>query len=698
MRIWLRPLGLLALALLTLTPLLEAQRPELNYYRFNETSGVLTTDLATPGLTGVSAIVTNGANFNNNLQILGAGCVNTQPATGVPVQTNKKISAAGSWSIEIWAFEHDLTDPSALRYLFGEQTANSLRCFRGGIAGANNIAFRMTGMNDVFIANGSTYNAWNHLAFVYDSLANTVTPYLNGAPLPAVQQNNPLPIAGTAAAGWDIGGYNTNVPWYGLIDEFRFWDRALSAAEIAAQYNIQLKNNNDDVAVSAIVSPLGDQTGCNTLSSSETIQFEIENTGLNALPAGTTFSATYTINGGSPVTESFSTTTTSLTTAQREVFSFVTPANLAAIGNYTIDVSVAYALDLIVANDTNTRVASSGGATLITSFPWTETFDSLASDGTQVPPAGWRQDLTDGTGVDADWYFRSTATPTGGTGPATDRSGSGFYAYVEDDGNEATINLISPCLDLGAVTSPRVKFYVHSNNPQTPTGDNFVSLDIIAFPGGVVSTDVLGPLGPLGSAWTEYFIDIPAFSGQTVQLQFRGRTDGGAATNDIALDDVSVFNFVPGAGQAPRSGIAMLDINSANSPGLSSIQSLDNGPYTTRITGGERITFSFIGEANRPVVLLFGSLNVGAASYGAVGQLDIGGPVGTTGVPSGILLFGDGNQPSGFNVFFNTGPAGSSSIYFTMPFFPTGVLTTFQGILPWVGGVAISNAVEVTIY
>ncbi len=699
MRIRLRPFGLLvAMMLLAFSSVLEAQRPELYYYRFNETSGVTTNDLANPGLPGVTAIVTNGAVFNSNLQRLGAACVNTIPATGAPVQTNKVFTASGDWSVEIWAFDNDNSDPTALRYLFGDQTANSFRCFRGGIAGANNIAFRMTGMNDVIVPGGAPFATWAHLCFVNDSRARTVTPYLNGVALPAVPQTNALPILGTATSGLDIGGYNTAVPWRGLIDEFRFWNRALTPAEVAGQMNIQLKNEVNEMAVTSVTAPLSDQVGCSTFSAAETISFEIENTGTTAMAAGTTFQASYTINGGTPVTETFMTTTTSLTIGQKELFSFATPANLAAVGTYTIDVSIVYGPDLIPLNNANQRIASSGGENLVSTFPWIETFDSVTLNGSQLAPLGWRQDPADGAGADADWYFRNISTPTGGTGPSSDHTGGGYYAHVEDDGNFAAVNLISPCIDLSSLPNPRVKFFVHSNNPAFPTGENFLSLDVISFPGGTVTMDVLGPIGHIGTSWSEVFVDIPAFSGQIVQLRFRGRSDGGSNSHDIAIDDLAVFNYVPGTGQPPQAAIAVLDINAAQSPGLSGVGSLDNGPYTTTIPGGDIISFEMKGEANQPVVLLFGALNPAIASFPGIGQLDIGGPIDPmTGIPTLIQVFADGTIPMGFNPFFNTGPAAENSVYFTMPPFPSGPLTTFQGIYFWTGGVAISNAVEILI-
>jgi hypothetical protein len=75
-----------------------------------------------------------------------------------------------------------------------------------------------------------TSNAWYHVAATYD--ANAVTLYLNGLPL----TNNvigPVSIASTTASLRLSMDDNFNVPFPGMIDDARIYNRALSETEIA---------------------------------------------------------------------------------------------------------------------------------------------------------------------------------------------------------------------------------------------------------------------------------------------------------------------------------------------------------------------------------------------------------------------------------------------------------------------------------
>ena len=91
--------------------------------------------------------------------------------------------------------------------------------------------------------------------------------------------------------------------------------------------------------------------------------------------------------------------------------------------------------------------------TLITSYPYVETFDSGIGDWTQ------------GTGDDGNWSLNSGGTQSGGTGPSDDVTGGGNYFYTEAStnglGSNATVYLISPCFDLTSATNPYLSFNYH---------------------------------------------------------------------------------------------------------------------------------------------------------------------------------------------------------------------------------------------
>jgi len=78
------------------------------------------------------------------------------------------------------------------------------------------------------------------LTFVYDSSVPAVYAYLNGVLTVTQPQAGTLNITGTDAM--KVGAYGTSagMPAGALMDEFRFYDRALDAAEVAATWNITI--------------------------------------------------------------------------------------------------------------------------------------------------------------------------------------------------------------------------------------------------------------------------------------------------------------------------------------------------------------------------------------------------------------------------------------------------------------------------
>ena len=156
-------------------------------------------------------------------------------------------------------------------------------------------------------------------------------------------------------------------------------------------------------------------------------------------------------------------------------------------------------------------------------------------------------------------------------------------------------------------------------------------------------------------------------------------------------------------GQSPRPPISVLDINnSVNVEGRSPQvynSYLQNGPYFAKATPGGPLNFLFSGFPNNALLLLFGPMNLGAASYGPTGQLDIGGPVDpSTGIPVGIQIVASGFQLTNpIDAFMTTGTTGTNMVTFTTPPFPPGVLGTMQTVTPTSTGIAISNAVQLII-
>ena len=99
--------------------------------------------------------------------------------------------------------------------------------------------------------------AWHHLAFVYDHTTSKLATYVDGHALTGLSNDatgvltGPLNLTPTSVSNMVIGGWNKHVAidgptdsWIdsfpGLIDQFRLYNKALSAADILALYNSKL--------------------------------------------------------------------------------------------------------------------------------------------------------------------------------------------------------------------------------------------------------------------------------------------------------------------------------------------------------------------------------------------------------------------------------------------------------------------------
>lgn len=103
----------------------------------------------------------------------------------------------------------------------------------------------------------------------------------------------------------------------------------------------------------AVVQAINPSSGCG-LSIAEIVSVEIKNLGLDTIFS---MNISYSINGGTPVTELWNDT---LTVGQTTIFDFTTPADLSGIGTYTIFYEVDLVEDAMDFNDTLTYTISTG--------------------------------------------------------------------------------------------------------------------------------------------------------------------------------------------------------------------------------------------------------------------------------------------------------------------------------------------------
>lgn len=242
--------------------------PEILYYKFNDT-GVSVKNYASSPPTGTSTATINGAIKQGSKGICSSrALVGTGNSSSTDyVDTKWTPSLTGSWTIAFWC--KNLDSSTTLYYLFGENTASSFRCFSGGVAGAGNLLLRGP-VTDVLVTGGASKNA-NFIAFVYDSVAGYIYAYKNGSLNNSVAQSA-INISGTG--NFKVGGYatNTGLNKDGLIDEFRFYKKALSSKDVSGlMYSSSTYGSLTKQSLCSFTGPSGKHTWNRTGTYKDTI-------------------------------------------------------------------------------------------------------------------------------------------------------------------------------------------------------------------------------------------------------------------------------------------------------------------------------------------------------------------------------------------------------------------------------------------
>lgn len=165
------------------------------------------------------------------------------------------------------------------------------------------------------------------------------------------------------------------------------------------------------------------------------------------------------------------------------------------------------------------------------SYIFTEDFDSN-------PPSGWT-----GTGFDGsngNWDIAAGGANSFGTGPSTSFSGGTHLEYEASGNSTAIASAISPVIDLSSATDgAELSFYLHAfgadmgtlnvNIGNSPTGP---FTNIYTWSGDLQTADT--------DAWVPVGVNLDAYLGQVVYLEF---SYGGAGTGfegDLSIDLVRV--------------------------------------------------------------------------------------------------------------------------------------------------------------
>lgn len=203
--------------------------PELMYYRFDVPGTTVPNEASSP--VGTNPAPVTGLTIGGTGQF-GTGLQGNAGATASNrVNPEWTGTHTGSWTISFWM---NVPTPPTTRYMFGNTTGNgTFRCFIGGAANG----IRLTGGVPSVTLDMPSWNATGAkvITYVYDQSAGTVSGYINGIFQASVTPGASYPLVGT---NFVVGSQGTSID--GTMDEFRMYNRALTAAEVASFWNTPL--------------------------------------------------------------------------------------------------------------------------------------------------------------------------------------------------------------------------------------------------------------------------------------------------------------------------------------------------------------------------------------------------------------------------------------------------------------------------
>ena len=260
---------------------LDAQVPQALYFKFNEGVGTNAFNSASPGQ-GSNPVAMHVSHTWNPAGRFGAALSGNGTAGGV-MQTNwlNNLPSTQSWTVEFWV---NATTPTDSTYYFcGNSDSNLWRVFTNGVAGSGNLVMRGNGLTDILIT-GCIDGTWHHVAWVYNSVAGTVTAYRDGTQV--AQNSSQAPSFVAATSGFTVMGYSTFSSANGRLDEFRVWTTARTLAEIQAGMLTELPPPEINVAQGSTSIADGSTTfdvGNVHITAGTQVVFTINNTGLGTL-------------------------------------------------------------------------------------------------------------------------------------------------------------------------------------------------------------------------------------------------------------------------------------------------------------------------------------------------------------------------------------------------------------------------------
>src|SRR5690625_4545486 len=200
--------------------------PELMYFKFNTSSGNETPNEA-PASTRLGGA---NATLTGNLSVGGVGQFGSGMVGSGASSSSNYLDAGwtgsytGSWTISMYL---DVIALSRYEFYVGRYRSRVFICVTGCVSGTN-LLLRGTVITDVEILD--LYSGPIVVTFAYDDATNTIKAYKNGV-LVATETGWTSPTI--QGSDFKIGAYASNNGLNGIMDEFRFYNRALGDGEVA---------------------------------------------------------------------------------------------------------------------------------------------------------------------------------------------------------------------------------------------------------------------------------------------------------------------------------------------------------------------------------------------------------------------------------------------------------------------------------
>lgn len=285
-----------------------------------------------------------------------------------------------------------------------------------------------------------------------------------------------------------------------------------------------------DLGVVALMSP----TAYKCFSANETVEVKVRNYGTDTIHFDVDTVKIYvSTTGVNPITfPVFTLSSGLLASGSDTIITISTSYNMSVSGSYTFNAYSSTANDSNSIND-NMSPVSMNVTSIVTSYPFTEDFESFTAGSPGALANGWSRTLNS-----FKWQPNTGSTPSSSTGPMGDHTtGSGVYIYTEASSSGGDADLTTPCLDLTSFTNPVLKFWYHMYGTTIgylyiqamDVNSNWVNIDTIIGQQQTASSD----------PWLQRAVSLGQFTSGITKVRFHA-VRGSSYTGDISIDDVYI--------------------------------------------------------------------------------------------------------------------------------------------------------------